>query len=170
MVQCASTVVVAAFDCPFVYLSVRTFLLIATFSLRFPLRAFCSFLRTREEGTGGFRRGIPALCATETLRGSTSKPGFRNKPQGRLPYQANRFCATNREVAIETREVMDLGNSRTAGSFPPSALCGGAIEKPDFGFPGRVYATSSLACREVHAPARFLVWVFFCHARNRRVG
>ena len=55
---------------------------------------------------------------------------------GWLPHQANRFCVTtNRVVAIETREITYLGNSRTADSFLASALCGGAIGKPDFDFP-----------------------------------
>ena len=49
--------------------------------------------------------------------------------------QANRFCATSRGVAIETRAVTYLGNSRTADSFSASALCGGAIGKPNFGIP-----------------------------------
>ena len=131
-----------------------------------PFVPFCEPEKRERAGFGaGFRR-----CVRQKRFVVRPPSPVSETSQGRLPYQANRFCATNREVAIETREVMDLGNSRTAGSFPPSALCGGAIEKPDFGFPGRVYATSSLACREVHAPARFLVWVFFCHARNRRVG
>ena len=56
-------------------------------------------------------------------------------PSGWLPDQANRFCATNRGVAIETREVTYLNNSRTADSILASALCGGAIGKPNFGFP-----------------------------------
>ena len=74
-------------------------------------------------------------------------------PPGWLPYQANRFSSTNRGVAIETREMTYLFNSRTADSFLASALCGGAIGKPNFGFPrARVYATSSLVCREVHTP------------------
>ena len=54
---------------------------------------------------------------------------------GWLPYQANRFSSTNRGVAIETREMTYLFNSRTADSFLASALCGGAIGKPNFGFP-----------------------------------
>ena len=54
---------------------------------------------------------------------------------GWLPDQANRFCATNRGVAIETRKVKCLGNPRTADSFLASALCGGAIGKPNSGFP-----------------------------------
>ena len=41
----------------------------------------------------------------------------------------------DRGVAIETREDTYLFNSRTADSFLASALCGGAIGKPDFGFP-----------------------------------
>lgn len=57
------------------------------------------------------------------------------RPVGWLPYQANRFSSTNRGVAIETREVTYLSNSRTADSFLASALCGGAIGKPNFGFP-----------------------------------
>ena len=52
-----------------------------------------------------------------------------------LLYQANRFSSTNRGVAIETREVTYPSNSRTADSFLASALCGGAIGKPNFGFP-----------------------------------
>ena len=57
------------------------------------------------------------------------------------------FCASNRGVAIETREITYLSKSRTADSFLASALCGGAIGKPDFGFSARVcvYATSGLA-------------------------
>ena len=54
---------------------------------------------------------------------------------GWLPDQANGFCATNRGVAIETRGVTYPSNSRTADSFVASALCGGAIGKPNFGFP-----------------------------------
>ena len=54
---------------------------------------------------------------------------------GWLPYQANRFSSTNRGVAIETREMTYLFNSRTADSFLASALCGGAIGKPNFCFP-----------------------------------
>ena len=56
-------------------------------------------------------------------------------PPGWLPYQANRFSSTNKGVAIETREMTYLFNSRTAESFLASALCGGAIGKPNFGFP-----------------------------------
>ena len=65
------------------------------------------------------------------------------------------ICATNRGVAIETREISYLSNSRTAGSFLASALCGGAIGKPGFGFPRariRDIEPSVQACREVHAP------------------
>ena len=58
-----------------------------------------------------------------------------NIAAGWLPYQANRFSSTNRGVAIETREMTYLFNSRTADSFLASALCGGAIGKPNFGFP-----------------------------------
>ena len=65
-----------------------------------------------------------------------SVTGFcSTRTRGWLPYQANRFSPTNRGVAIETREVTYLSNSRTADSFLASALCGGAIGKPNFGFP-----------------------------------
>ena len=137
MVQCASTVVVAAFDCPFVYLSVRTFLLIATFSLRFPLRAFCSFLRTREEGTGGFRRGIPALCATETLRGSTSKPSLLRAAElwEKESKTASRFFVTSGWMthgrpAGKPKEEGPVGAGRaTAGGGGDGALPG-AVRLP----------------------------------------
>ena len=45
------------------------------------------------------------------------------------------FAQLTGGVAIETREVTYLSNSRTADSFLASALCGGAIGKPNFGFP-----------------------------------
>ena len=54
---------------------------------------------------------------------------------GWLPDQANRFPPSNRGVAIETQEITYLSNSRTADLFLASALCGGAIGKPNFGFP-----------------------------------
>ena len=52
-------------------------------------------------------------------------------------------------------EITYLSNLRAADSFLASALtalCGGAIGKPNFGFRARVYATSSLAFSEVHSP------------------
>ena len=65
---------------------------------------------------------------------------FCTSPGGWLPYQANRFSSTNRGVAIETREMTYLFNSRTADSFLASALCGGAIGKPaEFRFSARAY-------------------------------
>ena len=88
---------------------------------------------------------------------------------GWLPYQANRFPSTNRGVAIETREMTYLSDSRTADSFLASALFGGPSKSRISVFRARVYATSSLVCREVHAPTRPLFGEIFCHLRNRRV-
>ena len=69
------------------------------------------------------RESDPSMAARTLLR------------QGWLPYQADRFSSTNRGVAIETREMTCLFNSRTADLFLASALCGGAIGKPNFDFP-----------------------------------
>ena len=81
---------------------------------------------------------MPAKLAQERTFGAAALPSPFTREGlgfGWLPDQANRFSPTNRGVAIGTREVTYLGNSRTADSFFASALCGGAIGKPNFGFP-----------------------------------
>ena len=98
------------------------------------------------------------------------QPAPKAASKGWLPDQANRFCATNRGVAIETREITYLNNPRTADSFLASAVCGGPSESQISVFRARVYATSSLACMGVHAPTCPLFYLRYSPPPKEHVG
>ena len=81
-----------------------------------------------------FREGARSVGPGLGARLHLGPPGDvapTTRPFGRF----SPFSSTNRGVAIETREMTYLFNSRTADSFLAFALCGGAIGKPNFGFP-----------------------------------